>query len=129
MGSLTVFVYVDGVLANSTNTFNRAMNVEGNIMFNDQDSVLGGYQTTGQYSGGFQDLRVYNVAKSASEVSDIYNAVCNNNNLILWYYYYFYYNLKQIVTPGMNFMNLVNIIQDVRIVTTLVTIVLVLQFV
>jgi len=70
----TVTVYQDGAAAGSTTLAGGALTTGGTIWLgNDQDSVGGGFQQNAAYDGKISEVRVWNEARSATDIAADYN--------------------------------------------------------
>lgn len=92
--------FVDGTeVAELTNCFTGGLSVEGFVIGNDQDSVLGGFDRNQGLIGNFYDLRIYNRSKTSAELVEIRNFVCKKLHFIFYCYFlsflfYFFFNIR-----------------------------------
>lgn len=70
-------MYLNGnVILNRSGFLTDPFTVTRLFLGNDQDSVGGDFDIGAQFFGSFTDFRVYNKAKTLSEVTDIMNYIC-----------------------------------------------------
>ncbi|MFP4283807.1 MAG: LamG-like jellyroll fold domain-containing protein, partial [Opitutales bacterium] len=85
----TLELFVDGDSMGTKATTLPALTVEHLVLGQDQDTVGGGYQTHQAFIGHLDDLRVWSVARSASEIQDNRSAVLNGDESDLTAYWRF----------------------------------------
>ena len=83
----TVTVYLNDVNVLEEEETLEALNVNGIVLGQDQDSLLGDYTASEAFKGKITDIKIYNLGLTAEQVTEIYNhqykvSIDNNGNLL-----------------------------------------------